>query len=64
MINLIINLYIFLRLHSRTQILTTRTHTAPCEYTYANSTPVSISEGLSTGNLEILRGASNARNTR
>jgi hypothetical protein len=30
-------------------MLTTRTHTHPYEYTYANPTPMSISEGLSTG---------------
>jgi hypothetical protein len=35
--------------HSTTQTLTTRTHTHPYEYTYANPTPMSTSEGLSTG---------------
>jgi hypothetical protein len=30
-------------------MLTTRTHTHPYEYTYANPTPMSTSEGLSTG---------------
>jgi hypothetical protein len=34
---------------STTQILTTRTHTHPYEYTYANPTPMSTSEGRSTG---------------
>jgi hypothetical protein len=34
----------FEELHS-----TTRTHTFPYEYTYANPTPMSTSEGLSTG---------------
>jgi hypothetical protein len=40
---------VFLELHSTTQTLTTRTHTHPYEYTYANPTPMSTSEGLSTG---------------
>jgi hypothetical protein len=31
------------------QTLTTRTHTHPYEYTYTNPTPMSTSEGLSTG---------------
>jgi hypothetical protein len=31
------------------QTVTTRTHTHPYEYTYTNSTPMSTSEGLSTG---------------
>jgi hypothetical protein len=32
-----------------TQALTTRTHTHPYEYTYAKPTPMSTSEGPSTG---------------
>jgi hypothetical protein len=36
-------------LHSTTQTLTTRARTHPYEYTYANSTPMSTSEGLNTG---------------
>jgi hypothetical protein len=40
---------LFLEWHSTTQTLTTRTHTHPYEYTYANPTPMSTSEGLSTG---------------
>jgi hypothetical protein len=39
---------LFFELHSRTQTLTTRSHTHPYEYTYANP-PMSTSEGLSTG---------------
>jgi hypothetical protein len=31
------------------QTLTTRTHTNPYEYTYANPTPMNTFEGLSTG---------------
>jgi hypothetical protein len=34
------------------QTVTTRTHTHPYEYTYTNSTPMSTSEGLSTGRCE------------
>jgi hypothetical protein len=40
---------VFLDSHSTTQTLTTRMHTHPYEYTYANPTPMSTSEGLSTG---------------
>jgi hypothetical protein len=39
----------FSELHSTTQTLTTRTHTHPYEYMYANYTPMSTFEGLSTG---------------
>jgi hypothetical protein len=49
LLSLIIVLCIFLELHSTTQTLTTRTHTYPYEYTCANPTPMSTSEGLSTG---------------
>jgi hypothetical protein len=41
--------WIFLELHSTTQILTTRTHTHPYEHTCTNPTLMSTSEGLSTG---------------
>jgi hypothetical protein len=40
---------VFLESHGTTQTLTKCTHTYPYEYTYANSTPMSTSEGLSTG---------------
>jgi hypothetical protein len=40
--------WVFLDSHSTTQMLITRTHTQLYEYTYANPTPMSTSEGLST----------------
>jgi hypothetical protein len=40
---------IFLELQSIMQTVTSRTHTHPYEYTYANPTPMNTSEGLSTG---------------
>jgi hypothetical protein len=42
-------LIFFWESYSTTHTLTTRTHTHPYEYTYANPTPISTSEGLSTG---------------
>jgi hypothetical protein len=46
---------IFFKLHSTTQTFTSHTQTHPYEHTHANPTPMSTSEGLSTGRSEDSR---------